>query len=88
MTIPAAYTSGSSLFARFRLFDPSNLPGGSLDANDYLGFATGGEVEDYLFSLRQPDYTILKTVTDVGGEGASASVDEAGDIITYQVVWG
>jgi uncharacterized repeat protein (TIGR01451 family) len=30
--------------------------------------------------------TIDKTVTDVGGEGASGHVDEAGDVISYQVV--
>jgi uncharacterized repeat protein (TIGR01451 family) len=33
-----------------------------------------------------PSYTIDKTVTDVGGDGASGSVDAAGDIISYQVV--
>jgi len=32
------------------------------------------------------DWTIDKTVTDVGGDGPAGSVDEAGDIITYQVV--
>jgi hypothetical protein len=35
------------VFARFRLFDPTNLPGGSLDAGDYVGAADNGEVEDY-----------------------------------------
>ena len=32
---------------RVRAFDPVALPGGSLDANDYIGLATNGEVEDY-----------------------------------------
>jgi len=31
-------------------------------------------------------FTIEKTVTDVGGDGDSGSVDEPGDVISYQVV--
>ena len=33
-----------------------------------------------------PAYTILKTVTDVGGDGASGSIDAAGDEISYSIV--
>ncbi|MCP4783349.1 MAG: hypothetical protein GY878_07345, partial [Fuerstiella sp.] len=33
-----------------------------------------------------PAYTILKTVTDVGGNGASSVVDAAGDEISYSIV--
>jgi hypothetical protein len=33
--------------ARFRIFDPNALPGGSLEFGDFQGSATGGEVEDY-----------------------------------------
>ena len=33
-----------------------------------------------------PSYTIVKTVTDVGGDGPNGVVDEAGDVITYQIV--
>ena len=49
--IPGGYTIGSPVSARFRLFDSSNLPGGSLDAGDYVGSAVGGEVEDYRWSF-------------------------------------
>jgi len=35
---------------------------------------------------RNPDYSIAKTVTDVGGDGAGGHVDEAGDVISYQIV--
>ncbi|MGB6044471.1 MAG: hypothetical protein WBF93_15035, partial [Pirellulales bacterium] len=35
---------------------------------------------------QNPAYTIIKTVTDVGGDGASGLVDAAGDLITYQIV--
>ncbi len=35
---------------------------------------------------QNPTYTIVKTVTDVGGDGAGAMVDAAGDLITYQIV--
>jgi uncharacterized repeat protein (TIGR01451 family) len=34
----------------------------------------------------KPSLNITKTVTDVGGDGESGSVDAAGDVITYQVV--
>ncbi|MFC2079325.1 hypothetical protein ACFLSZ_05035 [Candidatus Bipolaricaulota bacterium] len=33
-----------------------------------------------------PSYTIVKSVTDVGGDGASGSVDADGDVISYSVV--
>ena len=32
-----------------------------------------------------PSYSILKTVTDVGGDGAGGHADQAGDVITYQI---
>ncbi|MFO7680302.1 MAG: SdrD B-like domain-containing protein, partial [Chloroflexota bacterium] len=47
VNIPDSYTTGQVLFARFRVFDPANIPGGSLSANDFQGGATGGEVEGY-----------------------------------------
>jgi uncharacterized repeat protein (TIGR01451 family) len=34
---------------------------------------------------RNPDYSIAKTVTDVGGEGPNGHVDWAGDVITYSI---
>ena len=36
--------------------------------------------------VQLPDYTVVKTVTDVDGGGSGGSVDVAGDVITYQVV--
>jgi len=33
-----------------------------------------------------PNYTIDKTVTDVGGDGPAGAVDEAGDVISYRIV--
>ncbi|MCD6136616.1 DUF11 domain-containing protein, partial [Candidatus Bipolaricaulota bacterium] len=32
-----------------------------------------------------PNYTITKTVTDVGGEGPTGTVDAAGDVISYEI---
>ena len=41
---------------------------------------------DFGFTPQSRSYTITKTVTDVGNDGAGGSVDQAGDVITYQVV--
>jgi len=46
------YPSLNSVFARVRVFDQDNLPGGSLDAGDYVGTAYNGEVEDYYWDFR------------------------------------
>jgi uncharacterized repeat protein (TIGR01451 family) len=35
---------------------------------------------------RNPAYSILKTVTDVGGDGAAGHVNAAGDVISYHIV--
>jgi uncharacterized repeat protein (TIGR01451 family) len=43
------------------------------------------DVEDVPI-LQNINWTIDKTVTDVGGHGPSGSVDKAGDIISYKVV--
>ncbi|MCA9873866.1 MAG: carboxypeptidase regulatory-like domain-containing protein [Anaerolineales bacterium] len=47
LDIPSGYTVGQPVYARFRVFDPATIPGGTLTADDYLGRATGGEVEGY-----------------------------------------
>ena len=47
VNIPAGYTTGQEVYARFRVFDAANIPGGTLTADDYLGGVTGGEVEGY-----------------------------------------
>lgn len=40
---------------------------------------------DFGFTPQNRAYTIAKTVTDVGGDGDTGSVDEAGDVISYQI---
>jgi uncharacterized pyridoxamine 5'-phosphate oxidase family protein len=42
------------------------------------------DIEDV--PIQEIGWTIDKTVTDVGGDGPTGSVDEAGDTISYQVV--
>lgn len=41
----------TALNTRFRLFNPAGIPGGSLDANDSVGAAINGEVEDYQWAF-------------------------------------
>lgn len=53
------YTVGSYLNVRTRIFDPSSLPGGSLDAADYLGLAVNGEVEDYRWTFTPTSVTLV-----------------------------
>jgi hypothetical protein len=68
LTIPseAIYVAGTDLYVRFRLFDPTALPGGSLDAGDYLRSAVNGEVEDYFWEFGP---------TAVGSHGLDARPD-------------
>ncbi|MEZ4643815.1 MAG: GEVED domain-containing protein [Chloroflexota bacterium] len=51
VTIPGSYTTGQTVYARFRVFEPANIPGGSLTADDYNGGADGGEVEGYRWTF-------------------------------------
>jgi hypothetical protein len=51
LTLPSAYITGTTVNTRFRVFDPLNLPGGSLDAGDVVGSAVDGEVEDYQWNF-------------------------------------
>jgi hypothetical protein len=72
LTIPGSYATTTPLFVRFRLFDPTALPGGSLDAGDYVGAATNGEVEDYYWEFGP---TAVGLQSYLGrGEHASATV--------------
>ena len=79
VTIPSAYSAGASVYARFRLAASSNFPGGSLDAGDYLGFAVGGEVEDYLWNLQSPELNVVKSST-------ITAIDHAGQVVPYTFV--
>jgi hypothetical protein len=61
VVVPATgYTTGDPLYARFRVFDPANIPGGTLTADDYDGGATGGEVEGYYW-LFEPTAVTLQS---------------------------
>ena len=53
VTIPndQSYKIGDPLYVRCRLFPIEQAPGGFLDQADYLGFAPGGEVEDYRWTF-------------------------------------
>lgn len=58
-----------SLNARFRLFSSAaEAPGGSLDAGDYAGTATDGEVEDYHY----PPGSLPVTLNAFAGEPAGS----------------
>lgn len=57
-TIPNNYTTGQTVYARFRVFDPANIPGGALTAVDYQGGATGGEVEGYRWTFSPTAVTL------------------------------
>jgi hypothetical protein len=49
---PEDYTVGTTLGVRVRIFsDETAAPGGSLDAGDFAGVATDGEVEDYTWDF-------------------------------------
>jgi hypothetical protein len=55
------------LYARFRLFSSgATAPGGSLDAGDFVGTATDGEVEDYVY----PPISLPVTLNAFSTEGA------------------
>jgi hypothetical protein len=64
--VPGAsiYTVGDTLNVRVRIFnDEADAPGGSLDATDYLGAATSGEIEDHQFYFG-PTAISLLTLSD------------------------
>lgn len=71
LTIPSSYAAGTDLYVRFRLFDPTALPGGSLDAADYLGSADNGEVEDYFWQFGP---------TAVGSHGLDVRLDQTWEV--------
>ena len=65
-----SYVVGRTLYARCRLFPIEQAPGGILDQADYLGFAPGGEVEDYHWTLNTNAVTLsdLQATTLSTGE--------------------
>jgi hypothetical protein len=71
VTIPAGFDwSTDVLNARFRLFSSGlTAPGGSLDAADFSGTATDGEVEDYTFSAGTLPVTMNAFSSEYGGGG-------------------
>ncbi len=68
LTIPAGYVTGTPVYARFRLFNPANIPGGSLTSNLYDGLAVDGEVEDYMWNFG-PTAITLQAMTTSSGSG-------------------
>ncbi|MGI9602023.1 MAG: DUF7507 domain-containing protein, partial [Acidimicrobiales bacterium] len=70
--------------------DIDNNGGGDGDIDNTASATSdedGPETDSAAAPITQdPDFTITKTITDVGGEGAGASVDEAGDTVSYEMV--
>jgi hypothetical protein len=62
------YAVGRSVNVRVRAFDPANLPGGSLDASDFVGLAANGEVEDYRWTFG-PTAVTLNSLTAYAATG-------------------
>lgn len=60
---PTNYLGSSQLYARFRIFDLANIPGGSLTADDFQGGATGGEVEGYRWQFVSPTAVTLSSLS-------------------------
>ncbi|WP_418275647.1 GEVED domain-containing protein [Isoptericola jiangsuensis] len=71
VTLPAASVLGES-YLRVRLFDGAN------DDPQPTGSWTGGEVEDYVVTVVEPELTVVKTSD--AGETVSP-----GDVVTYTV---
>ncbi len=58
--IPANYPAGAPVNVRARIFnDEADAPGGSLDAGDYAGLGTTGEVEDHQWFFGPTAITLL-----------------------------
>lgn len=72
ITVGSAYTLGNDLYARFRLFDPANIPGGSADLSDCTGAATNGEVEDYKWMFTTPTAV---TLSGAAAQGQAAGLN-------------
>ena len=71
--------------------DINNNGGGDGDIDNTATAHTTQQPSDQSSSTatpidRNPDYSIQKTVTDVGNDGPSGHVDAAGDVISYQIV--
>jgi len=56
--IPANYVTGTTLYVRCRLFPANGIPGGTLTQDDYVGYAPGGEVEDYRWTFTPTAVTL------------------------------
>lgn len=70
MPIPASYVTGTPLYVRCRLFPTNGIPGGTLTQDDYVGYAPGGEVEDYRWTFTPTAVTLseLQATTVSTGE--------------------
>ena len=72
VTIPndGSYVTGNPLYVRCRLFPVGQAPGGTLTQDDYVGYAPGGEVEDYRWTFTTTTVTLneLQATTLSTGE--------------------
>ena len=60
---PDYLVNDQPLFVRVRAFDPSSLPGGTLDWTDFAGLANNGEIEDYSWNFSAPNSIALADVS-------------------------
>ena len=72
ITVPSAgsYTEGNSVFVRARVFPSGGAPGGTLDLTDYVGLASDGEVEDYLWDFG-PNAITLNEINIIAGTNSN-----------------
>jgi hypothetical protein len=68
VSVPGTYVTGTSLYARCRLFASGAVPGGSLDITDYVGSGVGGEAEDYQWNFT-PTAVTLQSLQAGGPSG-------------------
>jgi len=67
--------------------DPVSLDNtGCVNGTDKDGQPILEVCDTHTTTVFHPDYSIVKTVTDVGGDGAGGTIDAAGDIVSYRIV--
>jgi hypothetical protein len=77
----AVYSNGNPLNFRLRIFnDEADAPGGSLDAGDYLGVATTGEIEDHRYYF-SPTSITLGAVRIGAADGGAPTLAALGQLL-------
>ena len=82
-----SYTAGTPVSARFRLFDPAAVPGGTLDAVDFGGLAVNGEVEDYRWFFSPTAITLQGFAVGNGGGVPAAQLLLLSMLVAMSAVW-